>query len=365
MNTDALKERIRSVLRVCNRLHPISMVGYRLRAIIEDMEPEATAPVEHLTCDGCKTFLQPSGIYSNLRCFDECVDQKTQIRHHWTHAPVPPGTCAECDILTNPCPGYNDVAIRYYFVPKQPESVIEHHSCEGCKDETPLGQPLPSRCKGCLIVLPNMIDGAGPLRLHYTPKPPEPLMPTHPIYPTISVKRSPAPILKPTPEPDGDAPMATPAQLKALNFVLDGDAPRVCKEGDYVINDQGFWIIVGCKSAYLGKLRWHLKDAPPAPDDINKGVWFVEDDALGLGKEWKKEPIGKIDTVLVDGKKFTPEGVPDGFCQNSCGYFSLVRRFRGWLKNCHSLHSSLAKDFAELRAINAEVKRMFPKAGGE
>jgi len=35
----------------------------------------------------------------------------------------------------------------------------------------------------------------------------------------------------------------------------------------------------------------------------------------------EKEPIGKIDTVLVDGKKFTPEGVPDGFCQNSCGYF--------------------------------------------
>ena len=175
------------------------------------------------------------------------------------------------------------------------------------------------------------------------------------------------------PEPPAPIPKPTPEQLKAIDMVLDGDAPTECREYDLIwcptdkLSPTDMLTMSKCgELSFRGKLRWHLKDAPPAPDDTNKGVWFKTQESWPpyCWARIKPKPEHLL-AILVDGKKFTPEGVPDGFCQNSCGYFSLVRRFRGWLKNCHSLHSSLAKDFAELRAINAEVKRMFPKAGGE
>ena len=74
---------------------------------------------------------------------------------------------------------------------------------------------------------------------------------------------------KPTPEP----PKPTGEQLKAIGKVLDGDKPRICKDGDYIFDGEDF--IFNCHSQ-RGELRWHLKDAPtPQP-------------ALMICKYWKE-----------------------------------------------------------------------------
>ena len=54
----------------------------------------------------------------------------------------------------------------------------------------------------------------------------------------------------------------TPEQLKAVGKVLDGDVPRECKEGDCVWLEEkrDGVLLFGCNC--IGKLRWHLKDAP-------------------------------------------------------------------------------------------------------
>jgi len=63
---------------------------------------------------------------------------------------------------------------------------------------------------------------------------------------------------EPPPKPTGE-------QLKAIGKVLDGDAPKECKEGDVVMWEDSSWITCDDRVAsreHIGKLRWHLKDAP-------------------------------------------------------------------------------------------------------
>ena len=70
-----------------------------------------------------------------------------------------------------------------------------------------------------------------------------------------------------------EPPKPTGEQLKAIGKVLDGDKPRICKDGDYIFDGEDF--IFNCHSQ-RGELRWHLKDAPtPQP-------------ALMICKYWKE-----------------------------------------------------------------------------
>ena len=54
----------------------------------------------------------------------------------------------------------------------------------------------------------------------------------------------------------------TPEQLKVLCVELDGSTPRGCKDGDYVWCNVGGIIVSAIYHELIGKLRWHLKDAP-------------------------------------------------------------------------------------------------------
>ena len=165
-------------------------------------------------------------------------------------------------------------------------------------------------------------------------------------------REPPAPILKPTPE-----------QLKAIDMVLDGDAPTECREYDLIwcptdklSPTDMLTMSKGGELSFRGKLRWHLKDAPPAPDDINKGVWFRD----RLMRIWDEIPSIDTDAVMVAGVEFVREGVPDGFCRQSCAYFALVRRLAKHFNSLTSEYLSL-----EWTSIKDEAERLFPKAKGE
>jgi len=77
---------------------------------------------------------------------------------------------------------------------------------------------------------------------------------------------------EPPPKPTGE-------QLKAIGKVLDGDAPRECKEGDMILAGNS-WIICDGRIAsqeHIGKLRWHLKDAPLRADDRHTAKYHFAD----------------------------------------------------------------------------------------
>jgi len=59
-------------------------------------------------------------------------------------------------------------------------------------------------------------------------------------------------------------PKPTPEQLKAIGKVLDGDAPRNTTLYDDIWDGKYIHIYQQDNSA-IGKLRWHLKDAPTQP----------------------------------------------------------------------------------------------------
>jgi len=61
---------------------------------------------------------------------------------------------------------------------------------------------------------------------------------------------------------DAEPPKPTPEQLKVLCVELDGSTPRGCKDGDYVWCNVGGIIVSAIYHELIGKLRWHLKDAP-------------------------------------------------------------------------------------------------------
>ena len=79
---------------------------------------------------------------------------------------------------------------------------------------------------------------------------------------------------------DAEPPKPTGEQLKAIGKVLDGDAPRECKVDDVIFVSDVLgqaWSIKLTKrpnNLMIGKLRWHLKDAP-APK-AKEPMTFIE-----------------------------------------------------------------------------------------
>jgi len=73
---------------------------------------------------------------------------------------------------------------------------------------------------------------------------------------------------------DAEPPKPTPEQLKVLCVELDGSTPRGCKDGDYVWCNVGGIIVSAIYHELIGKLRWHLKDAP-APK-AKEPMTFIE-----------------------------------------------------------------------------------------
>jgi len=70
-------------------------------------------------------------------------------------------------------------------------------------------------------------------------------------------------------EPLSPIPEPTPEQLAAIGKVLDGDAPRVCEDGDIIWrDDRNDFGIATSMNKYVGKLCWHLKDAPAQPEPV-------------------------------------------------------------------------------------------------
>jgi len=66
---------------------------------------------------------------------------------------------------------------------------------------------------------------------------------------------------------EAEPPKPTGEQLKAIGKVLDGDAPRECKDGDLIWREYGNYKgsqVVG--TFWEQHLRWHLKDAPTSPE---------------------------------------------------------------------------------------------------
>ena len=161
--------------------------------------------------------------------------------------------------------------------------------------------------------------------------------------------------------------------------------------GDHVWFDFGYSIIThwGFEEPKLDhSLRWHLKDAPPAPDDI------LDDGCGNRWSEWCPTCKQKTMSIVRPGKvqcnsdecnqpeppmpemmdtqiaaleypsdepeppapipKPTPDGVPDGFCQNSCGYFALVRRLAEWSRT-HNKQG--LRSISELNLIIKEANR--------
>ena len=93
---------------------------------------------------------------------------------------------------------------------------------------------------------------------------------------------------------------------------------------------------------------------PPAPD-ISKGVW-LRSAWSGHWWPWDSSLECRADVVMVNGEKFVRQGVPDGFCQHSCAYFSLVRRLAACLRG------GKWSDFVK---ITNEAKRISPETKGE
>ena len=92
----------------------------------------------HTSCNGCHFKRTNPLIPYPIDCHTCVLDSTGDLRRNWTE-----------------------------------DKQSDHYSCEECRDETPLGLKLPSRCKECWLVLPNTKDETKALRLHYTPKQPK------------------------------------------------------------------------------------------------------------------------------------------------------------------------------------------------
>jgi len=220
----------------------------------------------------------------------------------------------------------HDPPVKCWF--REPQEQVETEATEPVKHYS---------CDGCALDVAGAIEchdgfGAGYIRRNYTPaaKQPEP----------------PAPIPKPTPE-----------QLKAIGKVLDGDAPRKCKKGDCVWNDSPGWCIVQDRESDMGlcgKLRWHLKNAPPTPDDIRGRMFQGRADQCSDLAYWMEVNgqrdagyvLRNIAASLVDGKKFGPESDHAAECEG------LIKRLVAWPQN----------DYREFDAIMTEARRLYPEA---
>ena len=86
--------------------------------------------------------------------------------------------------------------------------------------------------------------------------------------------------------------------------------------------------------------------------DISKGVWFHYENGTATNI-FSEQGLQYITIGRIDGEKFVREGVPDGFCQKSCAYFSLVRRF------------ALALTILEVFDLRDEAKRISPEMNKE
>ena len=129
-----------------------------------------------------------------------------------------------------------------------------------------------------------------------------------------------------------DVPKPTGEQLKAIGKVLDGDAPRECKDGDCVWLEEkrDGVLLFGCNC--IGKIRWHLKDAPsqPAPDAtalqdfidaLYSAGWKAPNDA-------QHQKIKAVFAQIVEIKQPAPEQ-PKPVASSPCVYCRLNPRSLG------------------------------------
>ena len=103
---------------------------------------------------------------------------------------------------------------------------------------------------------------------------------------------------------DAEPPKPTGEQLKAIGKVLDGDRPRICKDGDYIFDGEDF--IFNCHSQ-RGELRWHLKDAPTQPDFVTCKYFIygvTDDDACTHpNKRTAYDTFGYCDRTEAEWRK--------------------------------------------------------------
>jgi len=125
-----------------------------------------------------------------------------------------------------------------------------------------------------------------------------------------------------------EPPKPTGEQLKAIGKVFKYPEPRECKEGDCVWAGNS-WIICDGRVAsreYIGKLRWHLKDAPP---DAQNGVERQKDKHRRWHKKLNAEIKSCSQLALMICNHAGECGMPEGMCKHKtkhslrddCGIF--------------------------------------------
>ena len=112
---------------------------------------------------------------------------------------------------------------------------------------------------------------------------------------------------------DAEPPKPTGEQLKAIADikVISGDKPTICKEGNCVwVGEEygaGLWHYIKPNDELIGKLRWHLKDAPPQSTLMicNHAINCANDEGCT-----RQKPHAKQDGCEVAGYGSHPNNCP-------------------------------------------------------